>query len=124
MAVTRRDRGNRYVVAEFFASGEVQLNTSTSENAANAAGGETVSSMNIVEAFWSTGNGAYFTVQRGANVIAQFTGSGFHDYQGNGLQIDNEGGNPESNTVVTKTGAGPSMLILKYHKTVTGITDN
>lgn len=116
MAVTRKDTGTGYVVATFLSnSGEIQLNSSNATVAANTAG-ETVVAMTITEAYWSCSNGTYFTVKRGANTVFNYALSGFHDYQAQGLKIDNVGGNPTSNVVVTKVGSGDCSLVLKLHK--------
>lgn len=107
---------SKHVNATFLASGVIQLNNSDATVAANNIG-ETVLSMRINRATWSCANGVVFTVSRGANVVAQYAGNGDHKYSDTGVVIDNIGGNPQANVVITKTGAGQSFLALQLHKT-------
>lgn len=109
-----------WVIAKFHSSGAVYLNNSNVLLGANSAG-ETVSRMNIVSAEWSIGNNAYWQVQRGANTVLVLSdGQHVMDFSDSRL-IDNYGGEPQANLVVTKVGSGPSTLVLKIHKT-TSIT--
>jgi hypothetical protein len=105
-----------WVIAKFHSSGAVYLNNSNALLGVNSAG-ETVSRMNIVSAEWSIGNNAYWTVQRGANTVLVLSdGQHVMDFSDSRL-IDNYGGEPQANLVVTKVGSGPSTLVLKIHKT-------
>ena len=114
--IIRRDFKGGYCVARFVASGAVRLNAAPAVNGANSIG-EVVQSMNISSMAWSTSNGAYFTVARGANTVAVLSGPGpIQDYQAAGFYIDSEGGNPQANVVITKVGAGPSWMVMKIHK--------
>jgi len=110
-----------WVVAKFHSTGAVYLNNSNVLLGANSAG-ETVTRMNIISAEWSIGNNAYWTVQRGANTVLVLSdGQHYMDFSDSRL-IDNYGGEPQANVVITKTGSGPSTLVLKLHKvaTITG----
>jgi hypothetical protein len=105
-----------WVIAKFHSSGAVYLNNSNGLLGVNSSG-ETVTRMNIVSAEWSIGNNAYWTVQRGANTVLVLSdGQHVMDFSDSRL-IDNYGGEPQANLVVTKTGSGPSTLVLKIHKT-------
>ena len=105
-----------WVIAKFHSSGAVYLNNSNGLLGVNSAG-ETVTRMNIVSAEWSIGNNAYWTVQRGANTVLVLSdGQHVMDFSDSRL-IDNYGGEPQANLVVTKVGSGPSTLVLKIHKT-------
>ena len=105
-----------FVVAKFTSSGFIKPNHVTSTIGANTAG-ETVSSMNIISMQVNTGgaNSVYFTIKRGGNTICALTGQDYLDLS-DGRLIDMEGGNPQANLAVTKTGDGPSTLIIKLHK--------
>ena len=107
-----------WVIAKFHSSSAIFLNNSNVLLGANSAG-ETVTRMNIISAEWSIGNNAYWTVKRGANTVLVLSdGQHVMDFSDSRL-IDNYGGEPQANLVVTKTGSGPSMLTLKIHKTTT-----
>jgi len=113
--VNKHVRGG-WCIAKFHSSGAVFLNSANPLLGANSAG-ETVTSMNIVSAEWSIGNNAYWTIKRGANTVIVLTdGQHVFDFSDSRL-IDNYGGEPTANLVVTKTGSGPSHLTLKLHKT-------
>lgn len=113
--VNKQIRGG-WCIAKFHSSGVVFLNSTNPLLGANSAG-ETVTSMNIVSAEWSIGNNAYWTIKRGANTVIVLTdGQHVFDFSDSRL-IDNYGGEPQANLVVTKTGSGPSHLTLKLHKT-------
>lgn len=114
--VLKNQKGG-FVVAKFTSSGHIRPNHVTSTIGANTAG-ETVQSMNIISMQVNTGgaNSVYFTIQRGANTLCTLTGQDYLDLS-DGRLIDMEGGNPQANLVVTKSGAGPSTLIIKLHKT-------
>jgi hypothetical protein len=107
-----------WCVAKFHSTGAVYLNSANPLLGANSAG-ETVTRMNIVSAEWSIGNNAYWTVQRGANTVLVLSdGQHYMDFSDSRL-IDNYGGEPQANVVITKTGSGPSTLVLKLHKVTT-----
>jgi hypothetical protein len=107
-----------WVIAKFNASGAIYLNSANPLLGANSAG-ETVTRMNIISAEWSIGNNAFWTIKRGANTVLVLSdGQHCFDFSDSRL-IDNYGGEPQANLVITKTGSGPSHLTLKIHKTVT-----
>ena len=107
-----------WVIAKFHSDGAIYLNSANPLLGANSAG-ETVTRMNIVSAEWAIGNNAYWTIKRGANTVLVLSdGQHVFDMSDSRL-IDNYGGEPQANVVITKTGAGPSTLILKIHKTTT-----
>lgn len=105
-----------YIVAKFLNDGFIKMNHVTTNIGANSAG-ETVTSMNIISMQVNIGgaNSCYFTIKRGSNTICTLTGQDFFDLSDCRL-LDSEGGNPQANVVVTKTGDGPSTLVLKIHK--------
>ena len=104
-----------WCIAKFHSSGAIYLNSANPLLGANS-GGEVVRSMNIISAEWSAGNGAYWTVKRGANTVLVLSeGQDVFDFSDSRL-IDNYGGEPQANVVVTKVGSGPTTLILKLHK--------
>jgi hypothetical protein len=116
--IIRKDLKGGYIVARFVASGFLKTNHVTATIGANSAG-ETVQSMQISSMVCSTSNGAYFTVARGANVVAVMSGSPpVQDYQGHGFYLDSATGEPTSNVVITKVGLGPTWITLKLHKRV------
>ena len=107
-----------WVIAKFHSSGAIYLNSANPLLGANSAG-ETVTRMNIVSAEWSIGgaNNAYWEVKRGANTVLVLTnGQHCFDFSDSRL-IDNYGGEPQANIVVTKIGSGPGHITLKVHKT-------
>ena len=105
-----------WCIAKFHSSGAIYLNSANPLLGANS-GGEVVRSMNIISAEWSAGNGAYWVVKRGANTVLTLSeGQDVFDFSDSRL-IDNYGGEPQANVVVTKVGSGPTTLILKLHKT-------
>lgn len=103
-----------YVVAKFLSGGFIKPNHVTATIGANSAG-ETVQDMFINSMQVNTSNGAFFTVYRGANTICALSADDYLDLS-DGRLLDTEGGNPVANLVVTKTGGGPSVLIIKLHK--------
>ena len=113
--VNKHTKGG-WIVAKFHTGGFITLNHPTSTIGANTAG-ETVPSMNIISAEVNCGgaNNIYFTIKRGANTVLVLSGQDYFDLSDSRI-IDNMGGEPQANVVVTKTGAGPSTLILKLHK--------
>lgn len=116
--VNKHNKGG-WVVAKFNASGGIKLNATDTANiwGANSAG-ETVTRMNIISAEWSIGNNAYWTVKRGSNTILVLSdGQHYMDFSDSRL-LDNGTAEATSNVTVTKSGAGPSTLILKLHKQV------
>lgn len=116
--IIRKDLKGGYIVARFIATGSLRLNAAAAINGANSAG-ETVQSMQISSVVYSTSNGAYFTVARGANQVGVFSGAApVQDFQAGGFYIDSEGGNPQANVVITKVGLGPSWITMKLHKRV------
>lgn len=116
--IIRKDIKGGYIVARYVATGFIKLNTAGAAVGANSAG-ETIQSMQISSVVYSTSNGAYFTVGRGANQVGVFSGAGpVQDFQAGGFYIDSEGGNPQANVVITKVGSGPSWITMKLHKRV------
>ena len=104
-----------WVIAKFHSDSAIFLNSANPLLGANSAS-ETVTRMNIVSAEWSIGNNAFWTVKRGANTVLVLSdGQHVMDLSDSRL-VDNYGGEPQANLVITKTGAGPSTLILKLHK--------
>ena len=77
--------------------------------------GEVVQTMNIVDIKYSIANNAFYTIRRGANTVAVLAGTDNWALN-DGMLIDTQGGEPSANVVVTKTGAGPSTMIIKLHK--------
>jgi hypothetical protein len=114
--VNKQVKGGTLIV-KFHSGGFIKTNHATATIGANSAG-EVVNTMNIISAEWSIGNNAFWTIKRGANTVLVLSdGQHVFDMSDNRL-VDMEGGNPSANIVVTKTGSGPSTLILKVHKTV------
>ena len=71
--------------------------------------------MNIVDIKYSIANNAFYTIRRGANTVAVLAGTDNWALN-DGMLIDTQGGEPSANVVITKTGAGPSTMIIKLHK--------
>lgn len=111
-------KGNKggFVVARFTGTGFLKLNTAGAAVGCNSAG-ETVQTMNIYSMQWSAGNGASWTIKRGANTVWTCDGQDYLDLS-DGRLIDNVGGEPTANVVVTKNGTGPAAIVIKLHKIV------
>lgn len=103
-----------YVVGNFSGGGAIQLNSSNAVVAANSAG-EIVQEMYISVVSWTTSNGVTYNIKRGANNVLNLSVAGTFDFQAAGIGIET-GGEASSNVVVTKSGAGPSSLVIKLHK--------
>lgn len=115
--VNKHNKGG-WITAVFHGPGAIYCNHPNATQGANSAG-ETVTGMNIQIAEWSIGNNAVWQVQRGANTVLLLT-DGQHIFDmTDSRQLDNQGGNPQANLVVSKVGAGHGTLILKLHKRVT-----
>jgi len=118
MTIKNKQARGGWVVASFIAPGAIYCNSANPLLGANSAK-ETVNGMNIVSVEWSIGNNAYWTISRGANTLFHLT-DGQHCFDMSDSRIlDNLGGNPQANLVVTKTGTGTGTLIIKLHKRVT-----
>lgn len=113
-SITSKSIKNGYVTINVGSGGSFFLNTSTANKGANGPG-EVVQTMNIVDIKYATANGVYYTIQRGGNTVAVLSGNDNWALN-DGMLIDNLGGEPSANVVVTKTGAGPSTMIIKLHK--------
>ncbi len=103
-----------YVVGNFSGGGAIQRNSSNVAVAANSAG-ETVQEMFISVVSWTTSNGVTYNIKRGANNVLNLSVAGTFDFQAAGIGLET-GGEAAANVVITKTGAGPSSLIIKLHK--------
>ena len=114
--VHKQAKGNGWVVAKFISGGFFKLNTAGAAIGANSAG-ETVDALHLIRATGTIGNGASWKIARGANTILILTGEFDFDLS-DGLKVDAMGGEPQANVIVTKVGASPSSLILKFHKQV------
>ena len=95
--------------------GLLRVDAGGSVSGANATASETVSKMSIVTAMWSISGTNTFTVNRGSNTVAVFGGSGSHDYQGEGLRLEEDDAQLSSNVDITLSG-GSGTLLLKLHK--------
>lgn len=103
-----------YAICKFHAGGFVKPNHSSATIGCNS-GGETVNTLSIAAVKVSVANGAFFTVKRGANTVLVLGDSGEFDLMDFG-QIDSF--ELTANVVVTKTGSGPSTLLMKLRKGV------
>ena len=112
--VTNKSIKNGYVTINVGSGGSFFLNNSGAGIGANGPG-EIVQTMNIVDIKFSAANGAFYTIKRGANTVAVLAGNDNWALN-DGMLIDTAGGEPSANVVVTKTGAGPSTLLIKLHK--------
>ena len=101
-----------YVVFRANSTSGLKLNTAAGVPGANAIG-ETVGSMAISEVMWSVGSGSW-TVKRGANTVAVFSGSGYHDYQASGMRLEAVAGDLSANLDLTLSGTG--VITIKAHK--------
>ena len=119
--ITTNQTKGGWITARFNSGANVAIGNTAGEAwdalyHANTIPGEIVTAMHIVGAEWSIGNGAFWTVSRGANTVLVLS-DGQHNFDlSDGRLIDTLGGEPQANVVVTKTGAGPSTLILRIHK--------
>jgi len=112
--ITNKNAKGGYITINVGSGGAFFLNNSDTTKGSNAAG-ETVQSLNIVSITTSCGNGTFYTIKRGANTVLVIGGEHEMDLN-DGRLIDNVGGEPQANVVVTKTGTGPSSCIIKMHK--------
>ena len=116
--VNKHVKGGWVIVKFSNGGGFVNLNHVNPLIGANSAG-ETVTRLNIISAEWSIGNNAYWVVKRGANTVLNLTdGQHCFDFSDSRL-VDNYGGEPQANVVVTKIGSGPGTITLKLHKVAT-----
>ena len=107
--ITRNNASELHLVSD--ATGYLNLNGGTYP--ANSAG-ETLTDLTVREIFWSVSAGETWTVARGGNTIAVFSGSGNHDYQGSGFAVS-AGGDDQANVVFTKSG-GTGTIMIKLGK--------
>jgi hypothetical protein len=112
--ITNKSIKNGYVTINVGSGGAFYLNNSGAGLGANGPG-EVVQTMNIVDIKYSIANNAFYTIRRGANTVAVLAGTDNWALN-DGMLIDTQGGEPSANVVVTKTGAGPSTMIIKLHK--------
>ena len=103
-----------YVVFRTTATDGLKLNTANGKQGANAIG-ETVGEMVISEVMWSVDGTNNWNVKRGSNTVAVFAGSGYHDYQASGMQLELNAAQRTSNVDITLSG-GNGVIILKMHK--------
>lgn len=121
MAIVTKDVKGGYVTARFTGSGYVSLNSANTTVGANSVS-ETVTALQIVNVKWSAANGS-FDIKRGANTILKLNGNGNLDFQEDAMRIDSLGGEPQSNVVVTTTGAPNGFVTIKMHKKSTFVTE-
>jgi hypothetical protein len=101
-----------YVVFRAIGTEALNLNTIGATVGANTIG-ETLESMAISEVMWSSNN--TWVIARGANTIATFSGSGYHDYQASGMRLEASAGDLSANLVATLSG-GAGVITIKLHK--------
>lgn len=104
-----------YVVFRTNATDGLKLNTANGKQGANTIG-ETVGEMVISEVMWSVDGTNNWNVKRGSNTVAVFAGSGYHDYQASGMQLEVDVAQRTSNVDITRSGGANGFIILKMHK--------
>ena len=87
--------------------------TSTDGFDMNFAGGGVPAA--ISEVLWSVKGAQTWTVTRGGNTVLVLSGSGHHDYQGNGIRLEASHGDLIAN-VHCVLSSGDGTIILKMHK--------
>jgi hypothetical protein len=102
-----------YVVFRANSTSGLKLNTSNGLAGANTIG-ESVESMAISEVMWSVSSAGSWTVKRGANTVAVFSGSGYHDYQASGIRLEQNSFELSANLDLTLSGTG--VITFKVHK--------
>lgn len=102
-----------YVVFRANSTSGLKLNTSNGLAGANTIG-ESVESMAISEVMWSVNGSGSWTVKRGANTVAVFSGSGYHDYQASSIRLEQNSFELSANLDLTLSGTG--VITFKVHK--------
>lgn len=90
----------------------VTLNGAT--QGANATADEVVQEMRISAVWWSIDSAAAWAVRRGSNNVLNLAGSGHHDYQEGGVQVEVDEAQLTSNLNIETSGTG--NIIIKLHK--------
>ena len=110
---TKSNKPGGYVVFRTTSSDGFKLNHATLPSANNA--GEVVTEMRISEVLWSVKGAQTWTVTRGSNTVLVVSGSGHHDYQGNGIRLEASQGDLIANVHCVLSG-GEGTIVLKMHK--------
>ena len=80
---------------------------------------EVLTGANINQIWYGSGNGAYWTIKRGSNTVFVTDGTGYIDFAGNGILLNND----NSGTLVANlNGTGPGVLIIELQKLGTNST--
>lgn len=87
-----------------------------------ASANETVNTATITQIYFgsSSGASAYWTVKRGANIVAVLDSTGWVDFAGNGAALKLDGA---SNLTVELVGTAPGYLIIELQKQSTIAND-
>lgn len=83
-----------------------------------ALSGEVVNSAHISQVWWGSSNSSYWTVKRGSNTVIVLTETGYMDFAGNGLGLQQD---QTANIEITLTGSGVGFLALEGQKKATGV---
>ena len=109
MAVTvNQNRPGGYLVLR--ATG----NDFVARHVSNTAG-EIIQTMAVTEVLWSVDASQRWTLTRGGDTVAVFTGSGHHDYQSSGVMLEANNTQLQANCNVALSG-GNGYIIVKLHK--------
>jgi hypothetical protein len=78
-----------------------------------AAPGEVLTGAYVKQAWWGCGNGAYWSVARGSNVITYHDSNGYQDYAGNGCAIKKDSA---GTLVFTLNTSQTGFIMVEVHK--------
>jgi len=82
-------------------------------NIAIADSDEVITGANINQIWYGTGNGAYWEIKRGSNTVFVTDKTGYIDFAGNGIVLNNDN---SATFVANLVGAGPGVLIVEFQK--------
>ena len=106
--VIQNTKGSGSVVTATSTDGEITLAE------LKATGDETWTKATITEVFWTVNGTNTWLIDRGGTALAQFSGSGHHDYKGSGAALVTGSG---SDIGLTLSG-GTGFIMLIIHKQV------
>ena len=101
-------KGGRSVITATSTDGEITLAE------LKATGDETWTNATIIEVFWTVNGTNTWLIDRGGTALAQYSGSGHHNYKSSGFVLD---ANSNADIGLTLSG-GTGFISLVVHKTV------
>lgn len=83
-----------------------------------ALSGEEVAAAHISQIWWGAANGGFWTVARGSNTVAVLPDTGYFDFAGSGVALQQD---QVANLVITLTGSVNGFLLLEGQKKASGV---